>query len=431
MTNSSNSLIRRTAAVFTFVVVTCAAVPASAQIVLAESESGWKASMMGLISIWGEQASWDEGFDEDTFRVTTGYNPSKIEFIVNAPEHNGINVSTYFQLAASLQTNKARRAGEQIEVRGAAITISSGVGTFQFGRHFGIYGSSATVNDTGSMRGTGYICVGPDGSGPNCGHIGTGYTWADWTMSLQYHTPQFGGFQLRVGLMDPLERAFGVPGGGTPFIATADLAGDFNGTFFNFTDIQGTGSLETDTPLIEAELTFNHAFGENGGNSIAFWADFMTQNVEDLGPGSGDADITGVGIGGRLKLGALGISGNYEDNEGIAEGFMAAGVRCDATGCDAVEGDQWYANVDFTVGNVVLGASYGEGTEDASAVVGNSDVERELIMGYVQWNITPNLNLNVEVQSFERTTANNGAAAFIFASQEEYTAFLLGAEFRW
>lgn len=414
-----------------FLGLVAAVSPAAAEINLLDSEKGWKAKMMGLVSVWTSQAEWDVGqAGQDSFRVTTGFNPSKLEFLVTAPESKGVTVSAYFQLATSLQGSKTRRTGEQIEVRGASIDISGAFGTFQIGRNFGIYGSSAIFNDTSSMRGVGYICVGADGSGPNCGHIGTGYTWSDWTAGLRYFSPRASGFQVRLGLMDPVEEAFGQPGGGAPFIGTADLAGNFDGTFFNFTDIPGTGEIETSTPMFELEVNYNKAFA-GGKNNILLWGGFLSQSIDDLGAARGGTDITGINFGGRLKVGNFGLTANIEETEGIAEGFIGFGVRCDTTGCGAVDGDGFYVNADYTVGGkTTFGVSYGEGSEDRNATIGNEDVDRELIIGYVQHQLTPNLNINIEVQSFERTTANGGFAAGIFQSNEEYTALLLGGEFR-
>lgn len=409
------------------------AIPGKAeQISLFESKSGWNATMMALISTWTGAPSWDVGqAQQDSFRVTTGFNPSKIEFVVSAPEHDGIKVSSYFQLATSLQGFKTRRVGEQIEIRGASINVSGGFGTFQIGRNFALFASNAIFNDTSSMRGVGYLCVGPDGSGPNCGHIGTGYTWSDWTAGIRYISPDLSGFQIRAGIFDPIETAFGFPGGDALVIGTGDLGGNFDGLFFNFTDIAGTGEIETATPLFELELTYNFKFGDDDANSLLLWAGFLNQSLDDLGVGNGDTDITGTNFGWRLKVGNLGITANAEENEGIAEGFIGFGVRCDNTGCDAVEGDQWYINIDYTVGGTTFGVSFGEGSEDANVLIGNSDVDRELMMAYIQYQLTPNLNINLEIQNFERTTPIGGFAAGVFQPQEEYSAFFLGAEFRY
>jgi hypothetical protein len=426
-----SSLSRGIAALCLCTLALCTASPANAQIVIADTESGWQAVMTGLVSVWTGAADWDVGSGEQsTFRVTTGFNPSKLEFIVKAPESNGVQVSAYFQLATSIQGFKTRRVGEQIEVRGASIDIAGGFGTFQIGRNFAIYSSNAIFNDTSSMRGTGWICVGPDGSGPNCGHIGTGYTWSDWTAGVRYFSPRASGFQVRLGVFDPIETAFGFPGGDALVVGSGDLDGNFNGLFFNFTEIGGTGPIETDTPLFELEANFNKAFS-GGKNNILLWAGVLNQSVDDLGPGGGSGDMTGVNVGGRLKIGNFGLTGNIEETEGIAEGFIGFGVRCDETGCDSVDGDGWYVNADYTAGGkTTFGFSYGEGSEDANAVIGNGDVERDLWMAYVQHQVTPNLNVNLEIQEFSRETTPGFAAASPFQTNEEYSAVLMGGEFR-
>lgn len=453
------SSVRRVAAASAGAVLLCAALPANAQITLADS-NGWKVNMMGLLSVWTGSSSWDVRDDirfggdlsQDSFRVTTGFNPSKLEFVVVAPEVNGITVSSYTQFASSLQGFKTRRVGEQIEVRAMDISVAGKFGNFQFGRSFAIYAGNSILADTGSMRGTGYICTGPDGSGPNCGHIGTGYTWTDWTAGIRYSTPRSAsGFQFRVGLFDPIETAFGIPGGDPFVVGTSGFDGQLpNGLLFNFSEVIGTTNIETSTPLIEAELSWNKAFGPGGANNILLWLNAMNQNLEDLGTGS-DTDIQGLSFGGRLKVGRVGITANVEDTEGIAEGFMGFGVTClqdEVTlannQCASVEGSQWYVNLDITApsGKTVFGVSYGEGEEDANPLTlgfplgnvsgGSGDVERDLLMVYIQHNVTPNLNVNAEFHTFERTTVggNLNLASGLFPSQEEYSAFLLGGEFR-
>jgi len=414
------------------------ALPAEAAITLVETEDGWRVDMMGLVSVWSGTSDFDDADTafgprpaEDSTRVITGFNPSKIEFMAFAPKSNGMEISAYFQIATSINGNKSRRTGEQIEVRAADISVGTDYGTFSLGRNFAIFDSLAIVNDTGSMRGIGYICTGPDGAGPNCGHIGTGYTWTDWTAGIRYASPRLGGLQFRVGAFDPVESAFGEPGGGAPFV--------LDGGGFSLFNVTGFGtSVETDTPLLEAELNFSRQFqmGENASANLLAWASGLTQEVEDRFTGL-DTDIQGYSFGGRasfnMPTGVLGITGNWTETEGIAEGFIGFGVACNETVCDAVDGNQWYINGDYTFGGkATFGVSYGEGSEDANANIGNGNVDRELLMVYLQYQLTPNFNVNIEYQDFERKTddTNLGLAAGIFAQNEEYDAIMLGGEFR-
>ncbi|MDT8449065.1 MAG: hypothetical protein RQ847_02720 [Wenzhouxiangellaceae bacterium] len=441
---------RQTTLLLSTVLAMAVALPAQAAITLVETEDGWKVQMMGLVSVWSGSSDFDQADTafgprpaEDSTRVMTGFNPSKIEFMAFAPEYNGMEISTYFQIATSINGNKSRRTGEQIEVRAADISIGTDYGTFSLGRNFAIHDSLPIVNDSGSMRGIGYICTGPDGAGPNCGHIGTGYTWSDWTAGIRYASPRAAGLQLRAGLFDPVENAFGEPGGGAPFV--------LDGSAFSLFNVTGFGNaVETDTPLLEAEVNFAHNFkmGESASANLLAWVSGLYQGVEDK-ISSQDTTIEGYSGGGRLTFdtpgGVLGVTGNYTETEGIAEGFIGFGVRCNANVCDAVDGDQWYVNVDYNLGEFIpseyglfrgnratIGISYGEGSEDANANIGNGNVDRELLMVYLQYQLTPNFNINIEYQDFERETDNTnlGLAAGIFPQNEEYDAIMLGGEFR-
>lgn len=404
--------------------------PAHAQIAI--EKNGWKADVNGLISVWSGNENFSAATgrpQESTQRVRTGFNPSKLEVTAHAPEYNGINVSGYFQLAASINGNKSQRTGEQIEVRGADLSISSQYGTFSAGRNFNIYGSLPIANDTGSMRGVGYLCTGPDGNGPNCGHIGTGYTWSDFSAGLRYTSPRVSGFQVRLGVYDPIETAFGTPGGGTPFIGLS------NGTFTNFTSI---GSAVETRPLLQADINWASnpfALGGSTTGSALIWLGGLNQRIKDLGNSSDSAHIKGFNLGSRLTakapVGVFGLTTNYEKTFGIAEGFMGFGARCNVGGCDTVRGQQWYVNADYTfAGKTTFGTSFGRGWENANAFVGNDNVKRRLWVAYVQHQLTPNVNVNVEVQRFRRSTDGAGNAAGIFPGQERYVAALLGVEFR-
>ncbi|MBX9613551.1 MAG: porin [Burkholderiales bacterium] len=413
------------------VVLACMAMgPAHAQIAI--EKNGWKADVNGLISVWSGNENFSAATgrpQESTQRVRTGFNPSKLEVTAHAPEYNGINVSGYFQLAASINGNKSQRTGEQIEVRGADLSISSQYGTFSAGRNFNIYGSLPIANDTGSMRGVGYLCTGPDGNGPNCGHIGTGYTWSDFSAGLRYTSPRVSGFQVRLGVYDPIETAFGTPGGGTPFIGLS------NGTFTNFTSI---GSAVETRPLLQGDINWASnpfALGGSTTGSALIWLGGLNQRIKDLGNSSDSAHIKGFNLGSRLTakapVGVFGLTTNYEKTFGIAEGFMGFGARCNVGGCDTVRGQQWYVNADYTfAGKTTFGTSFGRGWENANAFVGNDNVKRRLWVAYVQHQLTPNVNVNVEVQRFRRSTDGAGNAAGIFPGQERYVAALLGVEFR-
>ncbi len=411
-----------------------AAAPASAQIVI--EKDGWKANINGLISVWSgsEDYKAEPGRpQENSVRVRTGFNPSKLEVSVAAPESNGLSVSSYFQIATSVNGSKTQRAGEQIEIRGADISVGSQYGTLSAGRSFGIYGSLAIVNDTGSMRGVGYLCTGPDGNGPNCGHIGTGYTWSDFTAGIRFASPRVNGFQVRVGSYEPIEAAFGNPGGGAPFIGLS------NGTFTNFTSIGS--NIETSSPMFQGDISWASgpaAMGSGTTGTALIWIGGLHQHLKDISAtrvaGSGSTNIKAFNAGTRLTakapVGVFGLTANYEKTWGVAEGFMGMGARCNARGCDATKGEQWFVNTDFNVGATTVGASYGRGTEDANFVVGNDNVTHKLAMVYLQQQLTPNLNANIEVQRFVRNTGGAGNAAGIFLAQEKYTAALLGLEYR-
>ena len=362
---------------------------------------GWNVSFGGLINTFAVNAHWDTGNnEEDTTRVMSGFNPSKLNFHVKAPKSRDVEVSGHFQFAPSIQSNKARFAGQSLEVRVAEVDVKGAFGTFEIGRGWGIFNSAAIINDSASGLGVGRI-PSPDRGGPTFGRIGTGYTYTDFAAKVVYVTPNLGGFQLRAGLFDPVETPFG--GGSLP-----DNSG---GT--------GAGALETSTPRLEAEASYGMKSG-----SVAFkvWGGGLYQTVTDKGTNS-EATLSGADGGARIDVSGFGVTGAYTTTEGVGpSGFQANGFVCDAAGCRSSKTDFWYAGIDYTFGKdrkTTLGASTGRGTQKGDN--GFSKVENTLDMAFIRHQLFPQLHVMVEYHQF-KTKAESVVA-------EKYHAYVVGTQF--
>jgi hypothetical protein len=338
--------------------------------------------------------------EEQTTRVMSGFNPSKLNVDIKAPQMRGLDVSGHFQLAPSIQSNKAKFAGQSLEVRIAEIDVSGSFGTVEIGRGWSIFNAQAIINDTASGLGVGRI-PSPDRGGPNFGRIGTGYTWTDFGAKVAYATPNLHGFQLRAGLFDPLEEPFGA----------SSLPSNSGGT--------GVGALETKSPRVEAEV--NYAV-KAGGVGFKIWAGGLDQSIRDKGTGS-TTDISGLDGGARLDVAGFGVTGAYTTTKGVGpSGFQGNGFFCDLAGCHSSHTDFWYAGLDYTFGDdlkTTVGVSTGHGKQDAEN--GFAAVDNELDMVFLQHQLLPQLFVMLEYHRFEATTSS--------VVSEKYNAYVVGTQF--
>ncbi len=359
---------------------------------------GWRFSFGGLINAFVVNARWDVGNNqEQTTRVMSGFNPSKLNFSIKAPKNGDVNISGLFQLAPSSQSNKAKFAGESIEVRIAEVGVTGSFGSFEIGRGWSIFNAQAIINDTASGLGVGRIAS-PDRGGPNFGRIGTGYTWTDFGAKVAYATPNLSGFELRVGVFDPFEQPFG----------SGSLPANSGGT--------GVGALETKTPRLEAEANYAR---KSGSVDFKVWAGALEQSVRDKGTGS-KTSIRGFDGGARLGVAGFVVAGAYSNTKGVGpSGFQANGFVCDAAGCRASETGFWYAGVDYTFGKTTIGASTGQGNQKAKS--GFAKVDNRLDMAFIQHKVFPQLYLMGEYHRFKTTTSG--------VVSEKYDAVILGSQF--
>jgi hypothetical protein len=361
---------------------------------------GWNVSFGGLINAFATNAHWDVGNNEEqTTRVMSGFNPSKLNVHVKAPKSREVEVSGHFQLAPSIQSNKSRFAGQSLEVRVAEVDVTGKFGTLEIGRGWGIFSAQAIINDTASGLGVGRI-PSPDRGGPTFGRIGTGYTWTDFAAKVVYATPTRNGFSLRAGIFDPVETPFG--GGSLP--------ANSGGT--------GVGALETKTPRVEAEA--NYAV-KSGSVGFKVWAGALGQSIRDKGTDS-KTSIRGFDGGARLDASGFAVTGAYTTTKGVGpSGFQANGFVCDAAGCRSSTTDFWYGGVDYSFGTrkTTIGASTGQGKQKARDGFGK--VDNRLDMAFIQHQLFPQLFVMVEYHRFKTTTGG--------AVSEKYHAYVVGTQF--
>lgn len=403
--------------------------PTLAQAVEVTASNGWSASFDGNISahLIAANASTLGGAPSDVkdTRVTSGWNPSKFNAHVKAPEFDGITVTGNFQYATNItganndgfgSTNGNRNL--DVDVRVLEADISGAFGTIAIGRGWGIFDSQAILNDVGSGIGTGELCGTPDNwNGGTCGRIGTGYHWTAFNSKIEYDTPDLNGFSGRVGLFDP-----------------TNVGAQFN----------------VKTPRFEAEGTYASKFE---GGAFKLWVGGVYQGLDSLASGP-SSKISGVDGGVHVDVAGFGLTGAYTSTKGYGGGNSSVwggggfvggfgygagngAVSCyatsatgatvitpttaTATSCTAATAKQWYVEADYSLGNTLVGVSAGQGKQDADVTAGFNDVKTTLDMAYWHQKLTKQLTLVVEYDYFQGKTAG--------VTDNKYTLFSVGAWF--
>lgn len=331
-----------------------------------ESDNGWKAGFNGHIPIFAVFGNYDEPTDEDSFTITTGFNPATLQTNIYAPTQNGLEVSGHFQMNANIAPGDANK---EFRSRVSEIAVAGDFGKVNIGKGFGIYGVPA-IGDNGSALGVGLI-GGPDQVAATAGRIGNGYFYANFTPRVMYTSNNLGGLQFKVGLFSPSK-------------------------------VDGVTDAEYTMPRIEANVVYS-------GDNFSLWSSGFTQDVDSKIGTFDDYTMSGIDFGGSVSLGGLSVRGNYGITQGTGNGVFAA--RLDPNEEDA---SQWYVETTYQINRTTLGVSYGEGEDDF--IAGDGD-DTDLTMLFARYAATDHLTLMAEYTTLGTGNGQGEYDAIIFGSQ--------------
>ncbi|CAM4395553.1 porin [Pseudoalteromonas ostreae] len=331
-----------------------------------ESESGWKAGFNGHIPIFAVMGSYDEPTEEDSFTVTTGFNPATLQTNIYAPTQNGLEVSGHFQMNADIAPGDA---DVNFRSRVSEIVVAGDFGQVNIGKGFGIFGVPA-IGDNGSALGVGLI-GGPDQIAATAGRIGNGYFYANFTPRVMYTSNDLSGFQFKVGVFSPSK-------------------------------VDGASDAEYSTPRIEGNVVYSSYM-------YSLWASAFIQLVDSKTGTFNDFTMSGIDFGGSVSWDNLNVRANYSITSGTGNSVFAA--RLDPNEEDA---SQWYIESTYTINQTTLGVSYGEGEDDINSSANDTD----LTMIFARYAATDALTLLAEYTIL----GTNGG-------QGEYNAFSVGSQF--
>jgi predicted porin len=152
--------------------------------------------------------------------VGNGLLPAALTFALSTTQ-NGYDIAAHFGLYPGIASNDGgspnlqSTAGAQtnvglattgLDVRQVFMTFGNkDIGTFTLGRNFGLFAFDAIINDM-TLPGVGVAGSASSASPSNTtlGSIGFGYLYPDTLAQMDYTTPDFAGFNLTVGIFDPV-----------------------------------------------------------------------------------------------------------------------------------------------------------------------------------------------------------------------------------
>ena len=188
----------------------------------------------------GNIANGQDGLGEsDSQGINTGLLPSWLGF-TGTRRQNNTDVSFTISFQPNASDNSA--AGDNKTPLNRQSYLSFGDkswGSIKLGKDIGIFASGAILNDM-TLLGVGSAATGRSGGATTLGGIGTGYVYAAWKGQATYTTPNMGGFQAKVGLMNPNQ----IPDASTAATTrTYTTTTTFSGTTATVTGTTSTATL--------------------------------------------------------------------------------------------------------------------------------------------------------------------------------------------
>ena len=153
----------------------------------------------------GAIANTQDGLSEsDSQGINTGLLPSWLGF-TGTTRQNNTDVSFTISFQPNVSDNTSPYHGDSKTPLNRQSYLSFGDkswGSIKLGKDIGIFASGAILNDM-TLLGVGSGANGRSGGATTLGGIGTGYVYAAWKGQATYTTPNMGGFQAKIGLMNP------------------------------------------------------------------------------------------------------------------------------------------------------------------------------------------------------------------------------------
>jgi len=331
----------------------------------------------------------------NAMRVRTGFIGNVLGFGVRGQLTPTIKFTGYLQLWAFIESEgREKNRPNYVDARQGYAKIESWWGSVLAGRTRALFSRGATDIDAQYAHRWGVGFPGSfDSSGPTNGQIGFGVLGSGFAGGLIYGTPVLAGFQLNVGIFDPIR-------------------------------LQGNGAWNrTKFARPEAELTYERKFGDlgkvvlfaNGAYQSVYKDGYCTQKQVDPNtpPAPCSETAAGVGYGGRFEWDFFRLAGHIGNGLGLNYALETSDAAQDLDG-HMRKFDGYYVQTQFVLGKVDLSAGAGIArvflTERDNKVEANpanptgpqiithSVIKDQIgVNAGVVYNMTPNLHLDLDL----------------------------------
>jgi hypothetical protein len=369
--------------------------------------------------------------ESDSQGINTGLLPSWLGFTGTTRQNNtDVSFTISFQPNASDNTAAYHGDGKTPLNRQSYLSFGDkSWGSIKLGKDIGIFASGAILNDM-TLLGVGSGANGRSGGATTLGGIGTGYVYAAWKGQATYTTPNMGGFQAKIGLMNPnnipdantktTTRSYTTTNDASNTVAvigsqsatglaTLSLSITSSATVTSttaHTDTVGgadSGTVNQDRFGIEAEASYSWT-GDVAGKVWVSGASYdVTRIKSSTSATQQNYDITAVDVGASISAGNFGLVGYYYSGEGLGTTLFGY-LGVDANGNER-DSDGGYVQATYVIPTgTKLGLAYGVSnldglTGDAATLV--EENERWTVGAYHP--LTKHLNLVAEYNSSEST----------------------------
>jgi len=330
-----------------------------------------------------KQASETSQGTVNAMRVRSGFIGNVLGFGVRTELWPNLKASAYLQMWSFVESEGRRKVyPNPVDVRQGYAKLEGPWGSFLAGRTRTLFSRGATdINTLYAHRwGIGFPNQ-IDSKGPTQGMVGFGVLGSGFASGLIYGTPVLAGFQLNVGVFDPVSLSAG-------------------------------GWSRTQLVRPEAELTFERPFGSLG--KVVLFVNGAYQKVYKPGycvasatTGPCDETAEGVGYGGRLEVGPvrLGAAGHYGKGLGLSFALENSYAALDPAN-NLRTFDGYYVQSQIVVKQFDLFAGYGITrvflTDLDKTLPQYSNIKNQIgINGGVVYNMTENVHFDLEYMRAE------------------------------
>jgi hypothetical protein len=353
-------------------------------------------------------ANADGSFQSTRFR--SGWTGGRFNWRITRQMSETIKVSAFLGIAYSISSQNApAKTNNMWDIRNGFLEINAPWGDLVVGRHVGLYtlGSIiSTINNTSAALGLGNTC-GTNGDGLSCYTSGYGVKFPGFWAGVVYTTPSIGGLKLKVAAYDPVA-----------------IGANINGQ--NADNMERPVSqlwAKTPLPHFQALALFETAIG--GLQLKPFFNGFTQQVGRTVANEDRTLTTWGAGLGLDVVFGGLkvGAGGSTENGTALYLPLQGAGETVDGNG-NLRKGSSVYVHGMYTLGNVDIGAGWGQATLDRT----DFDVMNRININRLQRNLHASVIYHYGPLAFVGEL-NLLDHQYHFGNQQKVTVFNLGANF--